>query len=389
MPGRLAYAMIGLATFFFVEQSTNSVTLAGIATGAETIASSLTAGFRGHIIDKFGQTIPLSIFVPSWVTAVTVMSQQTHAATIVAASLFVGLASPPINLSTRPLWRYAVGAENLRTAYAIDTTMMNATTVVGPFIATAIAIGSGAMYALVFTAACMAIGGVAMITMPLSRTWKPEHVESATRTLFSHKPFQLLAIEGMIFGLGWGILEIAIPSFATITQNPQLSAPLLGTLAGTSIIGGILIGGRASSITPLRGFRIAQVAVTLCAAPLAFTSPGWSMGIVLALLGLSIGFAQVYHWEVLEAVRPEGTATSAAAWLWTMEGSMLAIGAALGAFLVEHVSAHIALFGVFVGMFSGTAFIWWYATPYLVKADRQLSEVEMVQALVDIEPTRQ
>ena len=33
LPGRLAYGMIALATFFFVQDKTGSITLAGIATG--------------------------------------------------------------------------------------------------------------------------------------------------------------------------------------------------------------------------------------------------------------------------------------------------------------------------------------------------------------------
>jgi len=67
LPGRLSYGMIALATFFFVQDVTGSITLAGIATGIETLTSSLTAGFRGNLIDKFGQTKPLSFFVPTWV----------------------------------------------------------------------------------------------------------------------------------------------------------------------------------------------------------------------------------------------------------------------------------------------------------------------------------
>jgi hypothetical protein len=74
LPGRLAYGMIALATFFFVQDKTGSITLAGIATGVETIASSLTAGFRGNLIDKWGQTKPLRIFVPSWVALVVALN---------------------------------------------------------------------------------------------------------------------------------------------------------------------------------------------------------------------------------------------------------------------------------------------------------------------------
>ena len=208
LPGRLAYGMIALATFFFVQDKTGSITLAGIATGVETIASSLTAGFRGNLIDKWGQTRPLSIFVPSWVALVVLLSSVSTPTAIVIVCGLIGLASPPVNLSTRPLWRVLVGPENLRTAYALDTTMSSSTIVAGPVLATAVAIQISGSAALWATATLMAIGGIAIIQMPASRNWKPEPQQGNSMMLLRNKQFQILAFEGMIFGLAWGMLEI-------------------------------------------------------------------------------------------------------------------------------------------------------------------------------------
>ncbi len=385
IPGRIAYAMINLTTFFYVQHATGSITLAGLATGAETVTSSLTAGIRGQAIDKFGQTKPLLIYVPAWVSIVLLLSFQTEKASLLLVSALVGLCSPPINLSTRPLWRDAVGADNLRTAYAIDTTLMNATTVIGPVIATTVSLRFGGDVALRLTALLMLTGGLSLLTMPLSRNWKPEPTNGTSFALLKDLRFQLLALEGMIFGLGWGLLEIAIPSSATLAGVPAKSAPLLAALAGASIVGGLIIGGRKSAVTPLRGFKIASLCVAFTTIPLSFTTPGWSMGISLMFLGLAIGFAQVYHWEVLEAVRPVGSATSAQAWLWTVEGSMLAIGAALGGFLVEHVSPRAAFGGVTIGLICSTAFVWLVAAKHLSQADQPLSDIQKIEALADLE----
>ena len=385
LPGRLAYAMIALATFFFVQDTTGSITLAGLATGAETITSSLTAGLRGNLIDKLGQTKPLSIFVPSWVALVIAFSFVTTPTTIVLMSALIGLASPPINLATRPLWRTLVDAENLRTAYSIDTTLSSSTVVAGPVIATAIALPYGGHVALWVTAAFMAIGGYAIITMPASRSWKPEPQPSTAFGLLRNPQFRILAVEGAVFGVAWGLLEISIPSFATVQGTPGLSAPLLATLAGASIVGGLIIGGVKSKVTPLQGFKVSSAAAATCAIPLALTHPGWSMAIVLGGLGLALGFAQVYHWEVLEAVRPTGTATSAQAWLWAVEGSMLAVGTALGGYLVDHVSPQIALLGVSIGLVLSTTYIWVYASPRLPAANKALTDEQLVDVIADLE----
>lgn len=385
LPGRLAYGMIALATFFFVQDKTGSITLAGIATGVETIASSLTAGFRGNLIDKWGQTKPLSIFVPTWFALVIILSTVSTPVAIVVVSGLIGLASPPVNLSTRPLWRVLVGPENLRTAYALDTTISSSTIVAGPVLATTVAISISGSAALWATATLMAIGGIAIIQMPASRNWKPEPQQGNSLLLLRNKQFQILAVEGMIFGLAWGLLEISIPSFSTLQGTPGLSAPLLATLAGASIVGGLLIGSRKSLTTPLQGFKWASFGASVAAAPLVFTNPGWSMAGVLALLGLGMGFAQVFHWEVLEAVRPQGTATSAQAWLWAVEGSMLAVGTALGGFLVENVSPQSALIGVSLGLIASTIYIWIYAAERLPQADKPLSESQKIEVLADLE----
>jgi hypothetical protein len=377
--------MIALATFFFVQDKTGSITLAGIATGVETITSSLTAGFRGNLIDKWGQTRPLSIFVPSWVALVIVLSSVSTPTAIVVVSGLIGLMSPPVNLSTRPLWRVLVGPENLRTAYALDTTMSSSTIVAGPVLATAIAIQISGSAALWATATLMALGGIAIIQMPASRNWKPEPQQGNSMMLLRNKQFQILAFEGMIFGLAWGLLEISIPSFSTLQGTPGLSAPLLATLAGTSIVGGLLIGSRKSLTTPLQGFKWASLGASIAALPLVLTKPGWSMALVLGLLGLGMGFLQVFHWEVLEAVRPQGTATSAQAWLWAVEGSMLAVGAGLGGYLVENVSPQSALIGVSVGLIVSTIYVWTYAVKRLPQADKPLSESQKIEVLADLE----
>lgn len=385
LPGRLAYAMVQLATFFYVKEVTDSITLAGLATGLEGITSAATAGLRGTVIDKFGQFRPFLFFVPFWTLIIFAMTWNTNTVWILTMAALVGFFSPPINLASRPLWRDAVGPSRLRTAYAIDTTMMNSTTVVGPVMTTYLALQFSGETALWVTASLMAIGGTAMMTMPLSRNWKPETSKPSTKGLFRHRAFRIIVFEGMIFGFGWGLMEISIPAYSSLIERPELSAPLLATLAITSIVGGLIIGGRKSSITPLNGFKVAGLAVALAAAPLAWTQPGLGMGLVLALLGLALGFAQVYHWETLEAIRPVGTATSAQAWLWTLEGSMLAIGAAFGGFLVEQVNPQFALGLISLCLAGATTYIWIYGSKHLQGANRPLSEVKKVAAMADLE----
>jgi predicted MFS family arabinose efflux permease len=60
--------------------------------------------------------------------------------------------------------------------------------------------------------------------------------------------------------------------------------------------------------------------------------------LVSGLIGLTVGAQQVFYLEVIEAVRPRGTAASALGWMWTVEGSAASIGASLGGSLSQAIS---------------------------------------------------
>lgn len=387
IPGRIAYGMLSLTIFFYVHETTNSVAVAGLAAGVETMAGSGTAGVRGHLIDKYGQTKPLAFFVPCWAVVMSLMTFAHSTAVIIAVSILIGLTSPPINLATRPLWRMAVGPERLRNAYSIDTTIMNSTTVLGPLIATWFAVNFSGKLSLWIAAGIMLFGGVLMITMPLSRKWVPEPSGGNALSLWSHPPFVIMAVEGLIFGLGWGLLEISIPATATLNKTPGMAAPLLAILTGTSILAGVITGMRKSTMTALSGFRRASFIAGLCALPLSFVQFGWQLGVALAALGFAIGFAQIYHMEVLEAVRPMGSATSAQAWLWAVEGSALAVGVAGGGWIVEKFDTHLALMLVTFGLCSSTLYILFFATSRLQEANKPLTDNEVAQAISNLEST--
>jgi hypothetical protein len=77
----------------------------------------------------------------------------------------------------------------------------------------------------------------------------------------------------------------------------------------------------------------------------------------MALVGASIGFVggavQVFYFEVLEAVRPQGSQTSSLGWIWSVEGSFMALGAAVGGYVSEFFSPRVGLAMLPVMIFIG------------------------------------
>jgi MFS family permease len=334
--------MVGLAIFFKVSE-TESISVAGLAIGLNAAAGSFTAGIRGSIMDKYGMNWPLRILVPSYASMMIGLNMSHDRMTMLILSFVMGLTAPPINLSVRPMWKDAVGPDWLRTAYAVDTAVMSTAGVIGPVIATTLALSSHPGSALLTGAIFMLIGGGSLAVTKIARNWKPEKQPEKKVPMWRHKPLQLLVVEGCFIGFGWGVFDVAVPAFAKLEDVPHRTAWILTAMGLANILGGLLAGLVSKRTTPLGALRKTYFVWFIVSIPLAFTYPDWSMVIFGALLGLVGGAIQVFYWEVMEAVRPQGSPSGMMGWLWTIEGTLMSIGAASGGWISDQFSPSIGL----------------------------------------------
>lgn len=342
-PARLAYGMIGLGIFFKAEQSTGSFAIAGFAIGLNSLAGAATAGIRGSVMDRWGQKWPLRILVPSYTILILVLNQMDTARSILIAAFVLGITAPPINLSVRPLWKDIVPPTYLRTAYAFDSSMMSSTTVLGPVVVTALALSSRPYLALDVVAGLMLTGGIALGLTRVSRNWIPEKKAKGQERLLKNRAIQMLMFEGCFIGFGWGVFDVAVPAFATQEDVPHRVAWIFAAFGVATIIGGLLGGLVSKKMAPLAALRKAYLFWTFACIPIVLTYPDWTMAVVGASIGFFGGAVQVFYFEVLEAVRPKGSQTSSLGWIWSVEGIFMAVGAAVGGIVSEHLSPRVGL----------------------------------------------
>jgi MFS family permease len=342
-PARLAYGMIGLGIFFKAEQSTDSFAIAGFAIGLNSLAGAATAGLRGSVMDRWGQKWPLRILVPAYTALILVLNQMDTARSILIAAFVLGITAPPINLSVRPLWKDIVPPTYLRTAYAFDSSMMSSTTVLGPVVVTALALSSRPYLALDVVAGLMLTGGIALGLTRVSRNWIPEKKAKGQERLLKNRAMQMLMFEGCFIGFGWGVFDVAVPAFATQEDVPHRVAWIFASFGVATIVGGLLGGLVSKKLAPLSALRYAYLFWTIACIPIVFTYPDWTMALVGASIGFFGGAVQVFYFEVLEAVRPKGSQTSSLGWIWSVEGTFMAVGAAVGGIVSEHLSPRVGL----------------------------------------------
>jgi len=129
-------------------------------------------------MDIKGQTFVLRIFVPLY-SVIMFSIIFVHSPHMLLISAFVlGATPPPINLSVRPLWRSVVPAEKLRTAYAMDSSSLNAAQVLGPVVATALSLSQYPQSPFLLCSILIFTGGIGLAFSRASRNWVPEARES-------------------------------------------------------------------------------------------------------------------------------------------------------------------------------------------------------------------
>jgi MFS family permease len=333
--------MVGLALFFHILALTDSLSSAGLVIGAQTLVSSMTAGVRGHAIDRWGQTRPLLVLVPLYtISTISLAYFADDLSSAIVFAMVMGLTSPPINLSMRPLWVLVAGPERIRTAYALDSTILHVTSLIGPAIGTWLALHFSGQLALTTTGLLMLIGGMLLLTNPISRSWIPEQKVEGEKGIFRSPAMRVLAMEAVLIGLGYGLLDIAVPARATIEGLAGWAAPSLAAVALGGILGGMYAGSKLKHLVPLRGLYKTQYAFSIIALPLFLLPAGLPTAALMFVIGLPLGAAQVFYLEVVDIVRPRGAAVASLGSIWFIEGSAAALGNSLAGIVAENSREH-------------------------------------------------
>lgn len=353
VPPRIAYGMITLSIYFKVQQETGSIATAGFATGLSALTGALTTGLRGVAVDRFGIIWPLRIMVPLYAIAILSLSLSSERNLMIFLAALTGLFAPPINLSIRPLWKFTVVAERLRTAYALDASSMRAVAVFAPVLATTLSLSVDPDVALQVCALLMLSGALLLTPIHQVKTWQPEPKEVGELPIWRVRGFQLLVLEAVVIGFGRGAFDIGIPASGTLAGVPHRVGTVLAIMASMYVVGGLVAGAMSRKISALRAYRSNYLIWALAAVPLAFTNMDWSIMVAVAIIGFFGGAGQVFYWEITEAIRPKGTAVQTIAWLWAIEGTSAALGITLGGYLAETYSPRYSLAIASVSLFFG------------------------------------
>lgn len=341
---RLPLAMFSIALLVHAQRLTGSFAVAGAVGGAYAIASALSAPLLGRVVDHWGQTRVL--VSGATLTAATVVTEgllptSAPPLLLIALGAATGLCTPPLAACMRALLPViAADPSRLSALFALESTVLELTFVLGP----PLALGLGALWstgaALVLSGVVMLGGALTFAAQPASRRWRPETTTRRPRggSLNSATMRTLVVI---LFGTGvvFGATEVGVTAAAHALGSTAAAGPVLGLWGVGSLLGGIAATRRGGAKGAI--FLLAMLALTHAALILT-TGSMLAIAAVIVLAGATIAPTVSSIYAMVDEAAPAGTRTEAFSWALTASLSGAAFGAAGAGSLAQSAGARAA-----------------------------------------------
>ena len=347
---RAPLAATGIVVILRTRELAGSYAAGGAAAAAFALALGGSQPLLARLVDRGGQArvlLPGAVVAASALAVFALLPAGTPLALIMATTLVAGSATPPLGAALRTLLPTVMADRaHLRAAYALESSAVEITYVLGPLVlAGALATWSTAAAAL--ACAALLLGGtLAFLATPASRGWRP-HASGPTghgllgamRSPGVRTLFVLLALMGTTFGA----VEVAVPAAAEAGGHRAAAGPLLSLWGLGSMLGGLLAMRLRRPAGPVARLIATMGAMAAGHLLLGLAGDLVVLGALLLVAGLSIAPSLAAAFGLTDALAPRGALTEAFAWLGTGIAAGLAAGGALGGWAVEARGAGAAL----------------------------------------------
>ena len=338
---RMPVGMMTFALLMHLRELSGSFAFAGGAVGTYLVAMACAAPVVGRVVDRYGPrgTLIVTGTVQPLLLGLLLLARPLGltGATIATTTMIAGAFSPPISVLTRTLWRHRFDREeDRRTAYAVDSVLIEFNFTVGPaLIALVLLLGTPAA-ALGLTLLFVVSAAPLFLLSPARRYWKL--ARDADRHLLGPltEPRLLLtyATSGALT-FGFGMLEVAYPGVGTARGSPALGGALLAICSIGSACGGFAYGGMHFSLPVERQLPRFLLAMAVPTALQAFVDSPWALAPLAFVAGLLIAPSLTALSLLVIRYAPGRYATEAFTWMSTCIVTGVGTGMAVGGQLVE------------------------------------------------------
>ncbi|TFD72332.1 MFS transporter [Cryobacterium gelidum] len=331
LTARFPFGMLSLAFLIHIERIFDSYGAAGLVLGAMSIGQAIAGPLTSRLMGRLGMR-PV-IIATMFICAVSIIVMALVPLSIPSLMLigFVsGLSTPPIQPAVRTIYPKIVNSRQLNPLFSLDASAQEIIWVLGPVIATFVALQVSTTAGILLAAFFLVAGGIWFVSLPeVGRVRIPRSRRKIGVVL--KKPEVLLStIVGFTLVAACAAVEAGV--VAVFGHGSADAGWVLGIFAIGSLIGGLALGHAPIGPWALAA-RMLIVTIGLALASLWLTFWWLSLALLVAGVGIAPAFAVLFG-IVSASVKFSDTA-EAYGWVGTGQLIGAAMGSAIAGFSID------------------------------------------------------
>jgi MFS family permease len=345
-------AMTGLGIVLLVQMRTGSYALAGALVACVTLAMAVSGPVLSKIIDRHGQAriaAPLALgYATAIIAFVIAVQSSAPVPVLVLLGVAVGTCQPMVGSLVRARWAHALsGDPRMRAAFAWESLLDEALFVIGPPVATVMALQFRSDSPLLAVAALTLVGTLWLVSQRQTAP-PPRHRDDQARGVaLKFRGMTPLVLAFVALGMVFAGFEVTTIAFADENGVRPLTGVLLGTYAAGSLVAAVFFGALQTRRPWRTQFALAMTAVGLFLMPLPFLhllfeSPVLPLGVFAFIAGFAVSPSLISGFALAEHLVPSARVTEGLTWVSTGLFVGLAAASAISGALVDAVGSPAA-----------------------------------------------
>lgn len=340
MVARLPISMTILAVTFVIVHETNSYTLAGAVSSGAALINAIFTPLWSRKADQLGQKRVLRYTVPFHIgfglLFLILISTHSHAYIWMPVIFIAEVFLPNIGGLVRRRWLFALGEDRslINTAYSHESMVDEIVFIIGPLVASTVAVAITPAAGIIFAFTFMAVGTTAFIFQ--TNTEPPPHPRlkgEKHQAILRMPEVQAVFLPYIFLGAYFSSLALTLIGFCQQRHIASAIGPLLAIWAAGSGVAAFFNGSIKWKISDSQKFLRIIIIHALLAIPFFYVRSVISLGIALFVSGFGIAPLLVAGYGVVEKAVDSSKITETLAWV--MAG--LNLGGALPGSLSGHI----------------------------------------------------
>lgn len=335
--------MVALGIVLMVSELRGSYALAGSVAAAYTVASALLNPLGSRAVDRWGQLRVVRILVTVHAASLLLLAWATvstaSSLALLGLAVLAGSTQPATGALVRARWAHLLGQDiRLRTAFAFEGVLDEFIFVVGPPLATFLAVALSAPAPIVVSAALVAVGSTLLL---VQRGTEPPPT-GGHRAAAGH-PLRRVGVPSVLvvllaIGGVFGSIDIATVALADEAGQRVAAGIILAAYAAGSMASALVLGSRSGAATDARLPRlllVASLALLVVTLPLLLRPSLVALGFLVLLAGLAVSPVLITGFSLVEALVQPAQITEGLSWAISAIGLGVAASAAGTGWLVD------------------------------------------------------